>query len=100
MCGCLRFQKLNILCLQDTHWTEKIDRLLKQEWEGDILYSGFKSNARGVAILLKQNFECTILDQYSDNSGNLIVVDLKIHNNTFNGLYYRAQCVTGCDAQV
>ena len=56
--------------------------MLKQGWEGNILYSGFKSNAHGVAILLKQNFEYKILGEYSDNSGNLIVVDLKIESNT------------------
>ena len=39
----------NILCLQDTRWTEKLDKSLLREWDGDISYSVFKSNARGVA---------------------------------------------------
>ena len=78
-----RESRANILCLQDTHWTEKIDKSLKRDWKDDIFYSGLKTNARGVAILIKQNFEYKVLSNYSDNSGNLIVVDIKINTNTF-----------------
>ena len=69
--------KCDITCLQDTHWIEKDIKKIKNLWPGEVLLSGFKRNSRGVAILLKKTFEFTIMDTYSDNSGNLLVVDLK-----------------------
>ena len=46
------------------------------------MINGYKSNARGVAILLKINFEYQLLDSYYDNSKNIISVDLKLENIT------------------
>ena len=69
--------KCDITCLQDTHWIERDIKKIKNLWPGEVLLSGFKRNSRGVAILLKKTFEFTIMDTYSDNSGNLLVVDLK-----------------------
>ena len=49
-------QNLNssIICLQDTHWVEKDLKSLSKLWQGQILINGYKSKARGVAILLKK----------------------------------------------
>ena len=51
---------------------------VKQIWNGDCLLSCKSSNSRGVAILLKRNFEYKILSSYSDQSGNYIVANLEI----------------------
>ena len=67
----------DITCLQDTHWIEKDIKKIKNLWPGEVLLSGYKRNSRGVAILLKKTFEFTVMDTYSDNSGNLLVIDLK-----------------------
>ena len=79
------FEHLNcdIFCLQDTHWTEKDCQKIKNHWPGEVILNGFKSNSRGVAILMKKTFEYSILDTYSDNSGNLLTVDLKTNEMTF-----------------
>ena len=42
------------ICLQDTHWVEKDLKPLSKLWQWQILINGYKSNARGVAILLKK----------------------------------------------
>ena len=72
----------NILCLQDTHWTDKLENALQREWEGDIAYSGLKSNARGVAILIKHNFEYKILNTHLDHSGNLMTISIETNNTS------------------
>ena len=71
----------NIICLQDTHWTDKDMRHIKSVWNNEIIIHGIRTNARGVAILLKNNFEFEILSQSSDEEGNLLVLDLKIAND-------------------
>ena len=42
---------VNILCLQDTHWTDKDLKDIKNIWFGDCYIHGCKTNARGVASL-------------------------------------------------
>ena len=78
------FEQLNcdIFCLQDTHWTEKDCQKIKNYWPGEMISNGFKSNSRGVAVLMKKTFEYSILDTFSDNSGNLLTVDLKTNEMT------------------
>ena len=73
----------DVVCLQDTHWTEKDSKRLRNLWPGEIILNGFKSNSRGVAILMKDTFEYSILDIFSDNCGNLLTVDLKTNDMSF-----------------
>ena len=77
-------QNLNssIICLQDTHWIEKDLKLLNKLWQGHILINKHRSNARGVAKMLKNNFEYKILDSYCDDTNNIIFIDLKLDNMT------------------
>lgn len=42
--------------LQDTHLTKKVNKI-KFQWEYEVFFSSFKSNARGVATLVKNNCE-------------------------------------------
>ena len=50
----------NIICLQDTHLTQRDIFEIKKLWKGDIFLSGDRTNSRGVAILLNHNFEYTV----------------------------------------
>ena len=68
----------NILCLQDTHWVKKDERNIQELWNNPGHINGGKTNARGVAILLKNNFEFTVLNTISDLEGNMIILDIKI----------------------
>ena len=42
-----------ITCLQDTHWLSKDQKSIKNIWTGDCMLNGRRTNARGVAILIK-----------------------------------------------
>ena len=44
--------------------------------------SGKTSNSRGVAILVKRNFEYKVHTNYNDQSGNLIILNLEISNTS------------------
>lgn len=44
----------DILCIQETHWTEDIMDKIKQIWSGDVFVSHGNQRACGVAILIKK----------------------------------------------
>lgn len=71
----------NIVCLQDTHWISSDLRYITAHcWNNECFISGTRTNARGVAILLKNNFEYKILNTECLYE-NLMTLTLKIANN-------------------
>ena len=72
----------NILCLQDTHWTNKNIPDIKRIWNGEIVINGSSTNSRGVAILFSKNFEYEITNINKDTNGNLL--DINITTNDLN----------------
>ena len=76
--------KVNILCLQDTHLIENDIPELKKLWDGEIYLSGSKTNSRGVAIFLNNNFEHKVLSLKSDKNGNFLKIVLKLSSIIIN----------------
>ena len=74
----LRQSKYSIICLQDTHFSKANERRIQQEWGYKAYFSSFDSKSRGVAIFLNNNFEFTIHNSFSDNSGNFLMLDIEI----------------------
>ena len=69
----------NIICLQDTHLTKLDTHCLRTNFPNcEIFIEGNRTNARGVLILLKKNFEYKIKYSMSDNTGNLLLLDLDL----------------------
>ena len=80
-------QNASIVCLQDTHLTLVTDNdvmALKAEWNNNVFISGGKTNSRGVAILLNNNFEHEVLSCNKDNNGNYLNSVLKLPSMTIN----------------
>lgn len=74
----IRAKQFSIYCLQDTHFTEEKQNIIRNEWGLDSYFSSFKSNARGVAILLNINFEFKVHKEKKDKSGNFLALDIEI----------------------
>ena len=68
----------DILCLQDTHWLTDEHQLVKKIWQGECLLNGVRSNSRGVAILFGKNIDYKLLTIERDQSGNLLLILLKM----------------------
>ena len=85
----IRAKNYSIICLQDTHFTSSIEHLIENEWGYRTVFSSYKSNTRGVAILFKNNFEFTIHNTYRDQNGNIILLDISITDQrlTFVNIY-------------
>ena len=76
----LRNKRYNIYCLQDTHFIEENEHLIRNEWGYDCIFSSYKSNSRGVAILLNNNFEFKLRKIKRDCMGNYVCIDIQIDN--------------------
>ena len=74
----LRSKKHNIYCLQDTHFITRLEPYIQAQWGYKCIFSSYTSNARGVAIMLNNNFEYKIHNQKLDDSGNYIILDITI----------------------
>ena len=72
----------NVICLQDTHLTPNDENQLKLMSNCHCLISGKKTNARGVAILLRNNFAYKITNSFSDNDGNYQYLDMELATMT------------------
>ena len=55
----------------------------KNEWGAEIITSHGSSNARGVAILIKAGFDCSIHQQILDPMGRYIIVKAVIQDKTY-----------------
>ena len=69
-----------IYYLQDTHWLTDEKKYIKNQWRGECFLNGHKSNSRGIAIMLKENFEYKASSLKADKNGNLISILLRTND--------------------
>ena len=69
--------RCDILCLQETHSTQDVEKLWASEWGGVALFSHGTSNSRGVALLIKKNYHINVIDTRICNSGRKIQCKLE-----------------------
>ena len=56
----LRKQKPDVVFLQETHSTQGNEVSWQREWGATLICSHGANNARGVAILIRNNFDCGV----------------------------------------
>ena len=74
----LREKKVDIALLQDTHWTPKLSNYITAEWGYRAYFASYKSNARGVAILLNNTFEFEVKETKADINGNYLFLEMEL----------------------
>ena len=79
----LKDKDYSIYLLQDTHFSNGIEDRVKQEWGYDSYFSSFSSNARGVAIMIKNNIEYKLIDLTKDINGNYLILRIKLFDKEF-----------------
>ena len=75
---------MNIYCLHGSHVSKELEPYIQTQRGFIFLFSSCSGNARGVAIILNNNFLFTLHKTKTDNSGNYIIVDI-----TIEGVYVR-----------
>ena len=78
-----RTKNYNIICLQDTHFTEEEEKSISSQWGYDCFFNSFTSNARGVAILINSNFEFEFLKEKKVKGGNILAIEINIEKVRF-----------------
>ena len=69
----IRSKKASIYCLQDTHFVEKSENIIRSQWGFECLSSYGRSNSRGVSIFL-----ITTLNFKYYQNGYYIIVNLEV----------------------
>lgn len=70
----LKKDKVQIAFLQETHLIDKEHIKLKRDWVGQVYYSSFSSNSRGVAILIHKAIPFVLSSCKQDPEGRYILV--------------------------
>ena len=69
--------------MQETHFSQNIENKLIQDFKGSLYQSNGTSNSRGVAIWIKKNVEFKLIDEYKDNEGRLLLINVEINNDIY-----------------
>ena len=80
----LKETKASVICLQDTHWVNQDIPKIKEIWGNKCFIHGKRSNSRGVAILVTDNFEYEVVTSNYDNDGNYICLTMKLESVSIN----------------
>ena len=64
-----RKQKADVIFLQETHSTKDNELLWKREWGAPFYCSHGANNSRGVAILIRNNFDFSVEEIVTDANG-------------------------------
>ena len=70
----LRKQKPDVVFLQETHSTQGNAVSWQREWGATLICSHGAKNARGVAILIRNNFDCVVEESVVDTNGRFIIL--------------------------
>ena len=70
--------KYDVIFLQETHLSKKHEDEWRMQWRGKCLFTTFSSNARGVAILFRNNLDIEIQNSIIDSEGRYIFIESKI----------------------
>lgn len=68
----------DIVLLQETFWTDSLMAECEKQWKGKIFYNNNENRKCGVAILVKNCWKDVVECCFSDNSGRIIGIKIKI----------------------
>ena len=76
--------RLDIILLQETHWTVDMEMQIKREWNRGVIFNHRTNNARGVAILINSRLDYTVTQTRSDNEGRVLNIMLNLDGHALN----------------
>ena len=78
-----RKRQADIIFLQETHSIFQTDTQWKNEWGAELHTSHGTSNSRGVAIMIKNGFDCTVCQKLVDPLGRYIILKAVIKEASY-----------------
>lgn len=77
-------QKCDIIFIQESHFDKQLENELKQETKNKCFFSNHTSASRGVCIMINSKLEYDIIDEYKDNDGRIILLNIEIHGSIYS----------------
>ena len=78
-----RKRKADVIFLQETHSKEDSEKQWANEWGGKAFFSHGSPNSCGVAILIRNNFNCVIQKSIVDPQGRFIILKADIQDKVY-----------------
>lgn len=75
--------KADVICLQETHWSEGLMGNIKGKWKDLIYVNHGNERDCGVAILLKSEKFKQVKQVFNDGKGRLLAIDFLFFNEIF-----------------
>ena len=71
-------QNSDLILLQETFWTEELEKTIDKEWGSKIMHSFGNAHSRGVSILVRKgvHFQTSLI--HTSNDGRLVVVKVEV----------------------
>lgn len=73
----------DILCLQETHWSDELMDRMKVMWRGDLFVNHGGQRECGVAILTKEGIVDNVKQIFKDTKGRLLVIEFELQSLLF-----------------
>ena len=74
-------RKPDIMVIIDTHFNQAHHNYFKNLLRNYDLYSNLVENSsRGVSIIIKSSLDISVIDKYTDNDGNILILKLNMDN--------------------
>lgn len=70
----IRRGAFDVAFLQETHCVENLERIWRAEWGGETHFSNGRTNARGVATLIRRDSAIKVLEMIKDDEGRLLIL--------------------------
>ena len=70
----LHTKKYDIVYMQETHSSKKIEKIWSAEWGSKIWFAHGSTNSKGVAILFKKNTPLTVHNVITDENGRFLIL--------------------------
>ena len=95
----LRQKNANIVFLQETYSTQAVENIWRNEWGGDIIMAHGTNHSKGVAILVKNNFDMEVKRTYTSENGRIIIIKVLIQDAIFYLIYIHASTTENSQVQ-
>ena len=85
----LKKKSPDLLFIVYTRIAKNIENIVKEEWNGEVVFSSFDSQSRGVALFIRKDLPIKILDKFTDDQGNILSVLVEFENKILmiQGIY-------------
>uniref|UniRef100_A0A3Q2NYD6 exodeoxyribonuclease III n=1 Tax=Fundulus heteroclitus TaxID=8078 RepID=A0A3Q2NYD6_FUNHE len=79
----LKKDRNQVAFLQETHLTDEEHKKYLREWVGQVYFSSYSTNKRGVIILIHKNLPLTVVDTFKDTEGRIILIKGILNGENF-----------------